>query len=318
MDTITRAEEDINNFNSYILNIYNSNKEYYNKVDISDEKINNNPEALYWYLDGIYEGLKKDLNDKYRLLIMGEDKLPFFFESINFNVLFNSDGSLNNDGIRQFRSILTDVRGRTLDEKALNEIVTAYKTKYGEIAEDIIEIRNINIYDIEQAKDILEHYNLNNYEFIAGRGGWSDFVFSAFGLNNVKKYSTTYEIDAFLDKIIANPKMQDNYVITASTIMTKERLREIYNNSSEKYHQYLKDNPQIYKQLLDAAPENLPYGLVSRHAYSFEVTTNEAGETVIKVTNPWDISSSIDNKVITLTVEEFKQYFSDMSIAEIP
>lgn len=318
MDTITRAEEDINNFNSYILNIYNSNKEYYNKVDISDEKINNNPEALYWYLDGIYEGLKKDLNDKYRLLIMGEDKLPFFFESINFNVLFNSDGSLNNDGIRQFRSILTDVRGRTLDEKALNEIVTAYKTKYGEIAEDIIEIRNINIYDIDQAKDILAHYNLNNYEFIAGRGGWSDFVFSAFGLNNVKKYSTTYEIDAFLDKIIANPKMQDNYVITAATILTKEKLRQIYKNSSEKYHQYLNDNPQIYKQLLDAAPENLPYGLVSSHAYSFEVTTNEAGETVIKVTNPWDISSSIDNKVITLTVEEFKQYFSDMSIAEIP
>lgn len=126
-----------------------------------------------------------------------------------------------------------------------------------------------------------DEYNYQDVEEVGGNGGKSSDVFDAFGFKNSQRYNDQTSISNFIDKIIANPELQDKYVITAGT-----------NFGS------VDDN------------------IASNHAYSFEIIF-ENGVPMVKVTNPWGADAS-KPQMVTLTIEEFMQNFDTLYIAEIP
>ena len=56
--------------------------------------------------------------------------------------------------------------------------------------------------------------------------------------------------------------------------------------------------------------------IASNHAYGFELSENEEGEPVVKVTNPWNTSFFNKNKVKSLPLSKFLKYFDAIYIAE--
>ncbi len=142
-----------------------------------------------------------------------------------------------------------------------------------------------NVIEIDEYQEKLlqmaDEYNYQDVEEVGGNGGKSSDVFDAFGFKNSQRYDDQTSISNFIDKIIANPELQDKYVITAGT-----------NFGS------VDDN------------------IASNHAYSFEIIF-ENGVPMVKVTNPWGADAS-KPQMVTMTIEEFMQNFDTLYIAEIP
>lgn len=300
---ITESQRIVDDFNADLLEIYNSNEAYFKDQGITAKDVSDNPSVIMDYIKEVNETVKNEIEEISGMTLTEEQCVKIWF-------YLSMNSSFYNEAISGLGKLLN-----ITDSDTLNQIYSKYRSQYEDISYDIYSYVNYDMSKVNEARQILNDQQY--FETAAGHGGFSSDVFAAFGLTDAK-FIRTEKDTSMLDKLIANPEMQDNYAITASSALTKNDLRKIYNDPSRANYQFYHDNPQIYQQRLQEAPESLPYGLVSNHAYSFEVTTNNAGETVIKVTNPWNMPSARDKKIITLTVEEFKQYFEGIFIADIP
>lgn len=295
----------INRYNNKCLESYNAHKDYFNQNGIYD------PDMICDFIENENYNILQEIKNKYGLSIE-ENTANAFWEFMEMDgYLFNADGNLNENGMKYFGLILD-----TNDTDIINTVVKEYKQKYSEIIDLLVDNKLLKSLQSEKVAAELELENAKDAtqaEKAGGNGGRSSEVFEKFGLETQKERGINDHIK-FIEELYSNPELQDSYVICAGTILTKEDLKKIYNDKTSSNYQYYHNNPEAYQKALEAAPDSLPFGLVSRHAYSFEVVKNEAGESVIKVTNPWDTATS--NKVITLTLDEFKQCFNSLYIAK--
>lgn len=301
-----QAEIDIiNRYNNECLEKYNDHQDYFNQNGIDD------PDMICDYVENINSDVMQEIKDKYGLSIE-EDKTCAFWTFIDMDgYLFDVDGNLNENGVKYFGRILG-----TNDTATMNAVVKEYKQKYSEIID--LLVYNDGLKSLQSQK-VAAQFKLENgtqatqAEKAGGNGGHSSKVFEKFGLEIESGIRISDNIE-FLEELYSNPELQGSYVMCTGTNPTKADIIKEYIDPSSSMYEFYHNNPEVYQKVLDSAPYSLPFGLVSNHAYSFEVVKNEKGESVIKVTNPWDSATS--NKVITLTLDEFKQCFDTFYLAK--
>lgn len=168
----------------------------------------------------------------------------------------------------------------TSDPDVIKE-VKEYVAKNRLLLDAYKEVIKIDEYQKELLQLAEKEYEYQDVEKEGGNGGHSNDVFAAFGFKNSQYYYDQASISDFIDKLIANPELQDKYVMTAGSGFSS-----VDNN------------------------------IVSNHAYSFEIIF-ENGVPMVKVTNPWGAGAS-KPQMLTMTIEEFMQNFRSLYIAEIP
>lgn len=309
-----REEMDIiDRYNKECLESYNAHQDYFNQNGIYD------PDMICDYIENENYKIMQEIENRYGLSI-DEDKITAFWSYMNMDgYLFDTDGNINENGMKYLGNILG-----SNDKDLVNSIVKEYKEKYRGIID--LLMYNDGLKSL-QSKKVEAEFKLNNAteatltekaekaEKAGGHGGHSTNVFEKFGLKTEFGTDMSYHTE-FLEELYSNPELQDSYVMCGGTILTKERIKKAYNDPSDSMYEFYHENQAAYQKAIEEAPDSLPFGLVSNHAYSFEIVKNEAGESVIKVTNPWDITSASKNKVITLTLDEFKQYFGSFYVAK--
>ncbi len=253
--------------------------DFYNKYkDLADTRNIPDFESLNSYVSNAVEDTVASINYTYNTHLTSDSVIKLF-KLCTDSKYINSDGMLNENGIKEFKNILGIYKTETILDIYKNEIKTEFHEPLinnNKILNEYDKMQELDNRYFEENKKFHEKEDL--IEKASGQGGQPSDVYRAFGLKN--PYSEYISQSKLFDDIIKNPDTQKNYVITAATKLNV-------------------DNPN----------------LAGNHAYSIEVKKNLQGETIIIVTNPWTYNSS-KPKFYALTVEEFKKYFDFIYIAE--
>ncbi len=321
--------------------------EYAYKVDLVNKEINKVQESIDFldkcdvdtyneYLDSLPEGSEALTFDEFQTSIItsydnfrldfknltGNDIIPKQIDELiqftDFNEgIFFTEGKLNQKGYN-YLSKITGIPKTEIEK--LDEVFSVIMNEtQNSLLFDYHIVGTRNYFKLEHQEKIdMINSNQELFETLGGNGGYSSTVFETFGFKN--SHNESVSSSDFLNMILNDPSLQDNYLVTAGTVLTKQEFIKRCNDPNDKNYQYYKDNPDAYKERLEQLPDESvlkKLNIVSGHAYGFQVRVNATnGETEIVVTNPWSIANS-NNKDIILAVEEFKKYFDTIFVAEI-
>lgn len=138
--------------------------------------------------------------------------------------------------------------------------------------------------------DEMNMYRHTSYEtpgdFYRGDGGFMEDVFNDFGLKEVKAYPA-YEREVC--ELLQNPELSKDYIFSGGTKNEGRR------------------NPMRAELIMDRS-----LNMYGSHAYRIMPSTDDKGETVFKVSNPWNSSHNT-----ILTFEQLQRFFIEIHIAKI-
>lgn len=123
-------------------------------------------------------------------------------------------------------------------------------------------------------------------DYYRGDGGYMEDVFKDFGFKETKAYSIE---DEELQEILSNPEEAKQYIFSGGT---KREGRQ---------------NPFRAELIMDRS-----LNMYGAHAYRIAPSVDEKGNTVFKVSNPWNSSH---NSI--LTMEQLKEFFIEIHMAKI-
>ncbi|MGN0006411.1 MAG: hypothetical protein ACI37Z_10670 [Candidatus Gastranaerophilaceae bacterium] len=138
--------------------------------------------------------------------------------------------------------------------------------------------------------DQMNAYRKTSYEnpgdFYRGDGGFMEDVFSDFGLKEVKAYPAH---EREVCQLLKNPELSKNYIFSGGT---KNEGRT---------------NPIRAELVMDRS-----LNMYGAHAYRIMPSTDDKGETVFKVSNPWNSSHNT-----ILTFEQLQKFFAEIHVAKV-
>lgn len=135
----------------------------------------------------------------------------------------------------------------------------------------------------ENVDKVDKEYKVPSDYYTGGVGGYTDFAIRMLGFE-AENYEVGVDDEEINEALFAeNPQ---NYIIAGGTYSEEEGEME--------------------------SPQEVAYSIYSSHAYKIEPFDNDEGTRMFKVTNPWNQS----HRVI-MDVEKLREYFADISIAEV-
>jgi hypothetical protein len=185
--------------------------------------------------------------------------------------------------IVSYSSTLENLKANLSDKSKAKDIIIELDTERKPV---ILENSGISVRSLQQMNTYRQTSYQSAGDYYRCDGGYMEDVFKDFGFEETHAYSID---DEEIQKILTNPDLSQNYIFSGGT-----------RNKG-------KQNP-FRKELI--MNKNLSmYGL---HAYRIAPSIDNNGQTIFKVSNPWNSSQNT-----VLTMEQLKEYFCEIHTAKI-